>query len=79
MKDFFAFFDSFAGVPFIGYNCQTKVLSKASSNIVFFNMIAIKIDAGQMRFSILEAGNYKIVIIRILIVALLVAKMGEIV
>jgi len=79
MNDDFALFDSFTRVPLIGNEGMSKIFRESYSSIIFGNMVAVKIDAGKMSFSILISCNYEIIIIWVLFISLLVTQFLKII
>ena len=76
MQNDLAFLYGFAGIPLVGNESMPKIFGEASSDIILSNMVAVKIDAGKMRLSVLIPSDYEIIIIWVLFVSLLVANFG---
>jgi hypothetical protein len=79
MENLLALFEGFGGIPLIGDEGQSEILGEASSDVVLGDVVAIEVDAGEVRLSIFEPSNDEVVIVGVLVVALLVAEAGEVV
>jgi len=55
------------------------VFGKSYCNIIVFNVAAVKVNSCQERFSVLESGNDKIVVVRILVVSSFVTDSSQII
>lgn len=79
VEDLLALFEGLGWVPMVGNECQSKVLGESSSNIVLDDVVAVEVNAGEVGLSIFEACDNKVIVVRILVVALLVAEFSQIV
>lgn len=79
VQDGLAFLESLGGVPLVGNQGQSEVLGKACGEVVLDDVVTIEIDAGEMWFSVFKASDDEVVVVRVLIVALLIAHPCQIV
>lgn len=79
MQDGLAFLESLGGVPLVGNQGQSEVLGEACGEVILDNVVAIEIHTGEMCFSVFKASDDEIVVVRVLIVALLIAHPCQIV
>lgn len=73
MKDGLAFLKSLRGVPLVGNQGKSEVFGESSGEVVLDDVVAVEVDAGKMRLSVLKTSNNEVVVVGVLIVALLIA------
>lgn len=79
MQDGLALLKSLSGVPLVGNQGQSEVLGEPGGEVVLDDVVAVEVDAGQMRLPVFEASDDEVVVVRVLVVALLIAHPCQIV
>lgn len=77
LKNLFAFSIGFVCIPLVSDYSQSEMLGETNDDIVLSYEIAVKINAGKVRLSVLIACKHKIVEIGILVVTLLITNSSQ--
>jgi len=79
VDDLLALLQSLVGVPLVGDDGQAVVLGEAGSDVVFVDMAAVEVHAGEVGLAVLVPCDHEVVIVGVLLVAPLVGQGREVV
>ena len=74
MDDLLAFLSCPFSIPMVSNQGKSIVLGETCCNPIFLDMGAKKVNAGEERLAIIIASDYKVVVERISLISLLIAK-----